>query len=457
MRRLFILSTVLATALLLPAAAAATSLAPLHASGHVSATAQGARAAHRADRAPLRYVPLARTLTGTGTISLHVYQFDSSPEVNAEADWFVVEGADVGTGYGYTDASGDVTLTGVPAATSGNGEVAVFLDNPDYGMYDLSGVTWDASGTNIGLTPGHLPIIIHQSSDRNWNYWTHARVRLYAGTSDETHMARSDITRTGAYTVGTARTITTGPETLDTGTLYFWADEGMELAVSGTAVAGSTTASPAPEVWEADAQRVWMNFWGSGKPGTKTLLVLNNFRAHWTNKIVGGADWPDSAPIKSLGSMTSAGGEYEIKKVTIPSGAAPGYKYWVLAGHTAGAHLSLQTSFQTCTLKASKATIHSGGAVKLSGIIPTQGHRGSTRGKIKHVIIYKTTKSTGQPTRWAPPRSIWTKVATVKANGLGKFTSRSLKPTQTTRYVVRYPGDREYWGAFTSLCKVTVR
>jgi hypothetical protein len=457
MRRLFILSTVLATALLLPAAAAATSLAPLHASGHVSATVQGVRAASRVDRAPLRYVPLARTLTGTGTISLHIYQFDASPEVNAEADWLVVEGADVGAGHGYTDASGDVALTGVPAATSGNGEIAVFVDSPDNGMYDLWNLTWDAGGTNIGLAPGHLPMIIHRSSDRNWNYWTQARVSLYAGTSDETHMASTTITRTGAYTTANARTITTGPETLDAGTIYYSMDEGMELPVSGTAVAGNTTASPALEVREADAQRVWMDYWGSGKPGTKTLLVLNNFRAHWTNKIIGGADWPDSAPIKSFGSKTSGGGKYEIKNVTIPSGAAPGYKYWIWVDHTAGAQLSLLTSFQTCTLKASKATIHPGGPVKLSGVIPTQGHRGSTRGKIKRVIIYKTTKNTGQPNSWAPSRAIWTKVATVKANGLGKFTSRSLMPTQTTSYVVRYPGDAWYWGAFTSLCKVTVR
>jgi hypothetical protein len=211
MKRLFILPALLAAALLLPAAAMATSLTPLHAPVQAQEAGRAARTAGRVDRAPLRYVPLARTLTGTGTIALNVYTFDGLPEVAAEADWWVTEGDDWGTGHAYTDASGHVDLTDVPAATSDNGEVAVYLANPDNGMYDLWGQSWGASGWAGGLQPGRLPLTITRSGDNYYNNWVSARVRLYSPKINETHMARTDIPRTGAVTTGYARTITTGP------------------------------------------------------------------------------------------------------------------------------------------------------------------------------------------------------------------------------------------------------
>jgi hypothetical protein len=46
-------------------------------------------------------------------------------------------------------------------------------------------------------------------------------------------------------------------------------------------------------------------------------------------------------------------------------------------------------------------------------------------------------------------------VGRVKANGLGRY-ARFLRPTRTTWYVVRYPGDDWYWHAYTSVLKVRV-
>jgi hypothetical protein len=230
----------------------------------------------------------------------------------------------------------------------------------------------------------------------------------------------------------------------------------MELPVSGTAVSSGATASPALDVQEADAHAIWANGWASGKPGTTTRLILERFPAGWVNQLSGIADWPATATFKSFGTKTSAGGTYETKSITIPSGTAPGYSYWIYADHSTGP-LSLMTSFQTCTLNASKLTIRKGTRIKLSGVVPVKGHLGSTPGiTSKRAIIYKTTKSTGQPTTWTPKSSIWTKVATVRVSGLGKF-SRYVSPSRTTRYVVRYPRDNWYWGAFTSVRKVTVR
>ena len=456
MKRLFILLAACAAALVLPAAAAATSLAPLHAPVHARAADLGAHPMGLADRAPLRYVPLARTLSGTGTISLNVYDFYGSPEANAEAAWWVSEGDDWGTGYAYTDASGHVDLTGVPAATSDNGEVAVFLDSPDNGAYDLWDQSWGDSGWAGGLQPGRLPLTITRSGDSYYNGWNQARVRLYSPKTNETHMAVTDIPRTGSVTAGYAHTITTGPQTLSVGTIYFWDDEGMELPVSGIAVSSGTTASPTLDVREAQAHALWSILWGSGKPGTTTKVVFERFPAGWVNELGGVAAWPETAAFKSFGTKTSSGAKYEAKSITIPAGTAPGYKYWIWADHSTGP-LSLMTSFQTCTLNASNTTLRRGARIRLSGVVPVKGHEGSTRGITKNVIIYKTTKSTGQPTSWVPKATIWTKVATVRANGLGKFISGYLKPTRTTRYVVRYPGDSWYRGAYTSVRKVTVR
>ena len=47
-----------------------------------------------------------------------------------------------------------------------------------------------------------------------------------------------------------------------------------------------------------------MDYWGSGKPGTRTLVRQNNFPAGWTNGMTGVADWPASAAPKSFGTWT---------------------------------------------------------------------------------------------------------------------------------------------------------
>ena len=47
---------------------------------------------HVADRAPAGFEPLGRRLlSGTGTISLDVYDFSGKPEVNAAVDWSVFD------------------------------------------------------------------------------------------------------------------------------------------------------------------------------------------------------------------------------------------------------------------------------------------------------------------------------------------------------------------------------
>ena len=270
MRRLFVAATLCAAILLCGAPVALALTAPLHPVGHTRADAHVPYATRSADRAPLRYSPLARRiLSGTGTISLNVYSYAGLAEVNAEADWWVSTDTDYGFGYAFTDASGHVDLTDVPEATSSNGEVAVYLDNTtDYGMYDLYNMNWPATGFIGGLQPGRLPFTLVRDAN-GWDQWPAARVRLWAqNAGGEVHLARTDIPQTGATTSGYAHTISTGPESLVAGTVYFWDDEGMELPVSGIPVSSGAQASPTQTVDQADAQRLWMDYWGSGKPGT---------------------------------------------------------------------------------------------------------------------------------------------------------------------------------------------
>ena len=217
------------------------------------------------------------------------------------------------------------------------------------------------------------------------------------------------------------------------------------------------TAGATIDAHEADAHGVWINGWASGKPGTTTWLGFERYPGGWINRVHGQASWPGSATTKSFGSVTMTGAKVpQVKKVTIPSTVKPGYAYNFTVAHTDGP-LELTTWFQTCSLAPSKTTISRGGAVRLSGVIPTQGHFGSTPGKAKSVVIYKRTTSAGQPRSWDATRSGWTKVGVAKADGYGKYRSALLHPSRSTWYVVRYPGDDQYWRAFTSVRKVTVR
>ncbi len=462
MRRVFVAASICAAILLFVAPAALALPAPLHPVGHAAANVHAPYAKRSVERAPFRYEPLARRiLSGTGTISLDILTYGGQPEVNAEADWWVFGDLDYGFGHANTDANGHVELTSIPAATDDNGEIAVFPDDAGNTVYDLWGLSWGDGVWTGQLQPGQLPVTVVRSSDRNWYGWTAATVRLWSVNGAETHLASSDITRTGATTYGTAPTITTGPEQLDAGTIHFWNDEGMELPVAGTDVSPGV-AAPGVIAREVDAQRIWMDYWGSGKPGTRTYLIMNNFPAGWTNDIAGVADYPTTANVQTVGGSTSSGGDYTVKRVIIPSGAKPGYKYWVWADHRDGS-LSLTTSFQTCTLKRTRSVVRKGTAIALSGVVPIKGHYGGKTGTRKYVTVYKTTKSKlaakGQPpvAGGGSRASGWTRVGRVRTDGLGRYRKGSIRPARTTWYAVWYPGDSWYWGAWTSLAKVTVR
>jgi hypothetical protein len=461
-RRLLVIAAACTAALALPAAASAQPLQRLHGTGPVVTAGANQRAPRNMAKAG-RVVPLGRSLTGTGTLSLNVLTFGGSAEVGAGVGWDVFTDTGFGFGSSTTDASGHIDFTGVPAA-SANGELFIGPASEN-ALYDLFGLSWPAAGmTPPSIQPGHMPVTITRSSDSGYNDWSDALVELRAVTSDGTFSAITDVANTGDVTNGVACTMSDfgASTTLTEGTVRFWPNEGLELNVAGTTVTpGTTTAAQAAD--ETDAHAVWMDGWASGKPGTTDWLAFERFPAGWANQVTGYADYPDTSAVKTFGTWTAAGQALWAQRITIPATVKPGYQYWIDVNHQDGP-LSLETSFQTCTLNASKTTIRRSTPIKLSGIVPIKNHYGSQPGVPSHVLLYKTTSLTtarnGQPGRAGGAAKIggWTRVATYKTTGLGKFTTGYLKPTRTTWYVLWYPHvTGQYWGAWTSLRKVIVR
>ena len=96
--------------------------------------------------------------------------------------------------------------------------------------------------------------------------------------------------------------------------------------------------------------------------------------------------------------------------------------------------------------------------------MPIKGHYGSKKGTPKYVHVYKTTSSSWRPRASRPAnggalaRQGWIKVGKVRTDGLGKYRKGSDPPRHGrpgTASGTR--GDAWYWGAWTSVAKVTVR
>jgi hypothetical protein len=401
----------------------------------------------------LGFTPLGAALGGSAVLQGTVLTYGGA----GFADTSVVGAAPDGTGWDYdetvTGPSGSYTLSGF-AATAGEGEIWAFPPAPYY--FARVGLTWSDPGpTTFDFRPGALNVSVHRGGI--WDYWSGCGIDLAGadavsavwsgGGIDGPDPDVSPVTgvlypQAGSYTQGAA---------------YFWSDEGLEFSTSLTVNPGEMTGGSLV-LDERDAQRIWVvgPYWASGKPGTSATLWLNHYPAGWQVGLTGYSEYPESFKPRVHAGWTATGAEDAFIKRTVPTSATPGYAYWFNAERLDGS-LYLSTPFQVCTLKASKTSIRKGTAIRLSGVIPTQGHWGAQRGKAKTVVIYKRTKSAGQPTAWDATAKGWTKVASVKANGLGKYLSGYLRPKRTTWYIVRYPGDQWYWRGYTSVVKVTVR
>ena len=466
MTKLPVLLSACVVGLLLAGPAAAESLTQRHALG---ADAPGAAAQLRltgttsAGVAQAGYVPLARRLTGTGVLSLDVFQYSGAPEVDADVDWSVSAANGDAEGTGLTNAAGHVDLTGVPGANA-NGTIQIRTHDGS-ATYGLTSLTWPDAGEGVGpLAPGRIPLSISRSNDGRFNDWQEATIHLQSNPGVQTHLADTTITSTSPTFNGYALTFSLGAEELTRGSVHFWPNEGLELpSVKGVTVFPATqTSAFALDIDERDAQRIWCSSRGSGAPGTGVDLILDGYPALWENTVFGYAWWPQSSVLDTLGTRTMTGAGSEKMRLTIPRSAAPGYRYSFLVSHKTGP-LTLETTFQTCTLKPSRASIGSGSAIRLSGIVPVMGHEGDVKGTGKTVVVYETASAAiakhGQPSKAGGPAKVggWTRLTKTSASGLGKYATGSIRPARTTWYTVWYPKDKWYRAAYTSLARVSVK
>jgi hypothetical protein len=305
------------------------------------------------------------------------------------------------------------------------------------------------------LRPGMTGAEVVQGSDEDWQGWQSFRLQTMgsggggittnAGDSDEGYVDGSGYVMAPDYDYAVA---------------YPWDDQGIEWFGSSPPVTAGAYDGHTMVFDQDNGRSAWIGapYWASGKPGTKVTLVLENWPSGYQMAFYGYSQAP-SAKEKDWGFyVQSDGSEYGTVGLTIPSTATPGYDYelhtWRYDTTTPASLLDLTTYFQVASLKASRSTVNHGGTARLGGVVPTQGHMGAKAGKSKSVVLYQRTTAAGQPTTSTKG---WHKLATLKANGLGKYASRLLHPKRTTWYVVRYPGDTWYWAAFTSVVKVAVK
>jgi hypothetical protein len=239
---------------------------------------------------------------------------------------------------------------------------------------------------------------------------------------------------------------------------FFW-DEGVEFSGTWNVNSGATCVNGLT-VHETDAQRVWLTTptWYSGKPGATVKMAFNNYPAGWINRVGAWSDDPAETVDGTYGEFESTGTATHTRSFKISAAAKPGYAYWFTVDHLNGqGSLYLNECYQVCTIKASKTSIRKGAKVRLTGIVPTQGHWGSTAGLKKVVTVYAHKGSAPVPAKWDPRSKGWFKLGTVKTNGLGAYTTPYFKPPYTATLVVRYPGDEWYYRAYTSTTKIKVK
>ena len=420
----------------------------------------GPAAAHRASpglaAAPARLAALLNPLNvlsvGTAALNGHVYDGSLSPLNGAWVVWSAPVSGVWNNGEVVTAADGAYSFTDADAA-SGQGELLVFSPNTANGfIYERYGASWlDPGPTTFDFQAGIVPLTAYRSAP--WSAWSECWFVLEGSDAQTSVLSVQyvDPSDTSTSPVVYNGNVLAGSYT--SGSVNFWPDEGLEFSppnVSAGATASGVT------IDEANASRtgVASPWWASGKPGTSVKVAMGNFPAGWTVDFSGYSDWPPSAPTKTFWPTTTTGVANQFRTLTVPTTATPGYMYWIGEQHDGGL-LYLETPFQVASLKPSAATIRRGASVTLTGVIPTRGHLGSTAGLRKTVVLYKRTTSAGQPLSYSSPKG-WTKVASFMASGLGKYSFKQ-RPLRTTYYIVRYPGDAWYWGAFTSVIHVTVR
>jgi hypothetical protein len=341
------------------------------------------------------------------------------------------------------------------AVPTTNGEIWAY---PDADSTLARGArTWvDGNSYDESLYPGRVSVTGYRGGP--WGDFT----KLIVGLSGSDRYSKGAVTAADTSSTPVSGLVDVLDGSYDTGSVKFFWDEGVEFSDSIGVTSGATTGTSI-SVDEAGAQRVWMRspVWYSGKPGATVRMRLENFPTGWINRVTGYTDDPGETASRTFGTWTSPGATASSLNVTVPSAAKPGYAYWIGFQHVDSTApdaseypLYVEEMYQVCTLKASKTSVKAGTKIRVTGVIPTQGHWGSTAGLKKTVTLYAHKGTASVPSTWSPKG--WTKVGSVKTNGLGAYVTPYFKPLKTLTLVVRYPGDDWYYDAYTSTQRITV-
>jgi hypothetical protein len=412
--------------------------------------ARGANVAASHPGAPIERVSAAaRGSSGPCTVDGTLLDYDGVPVSGAQVDlWYRdAQGAYHFFDWTTTGGSGTFVFTGAPETT----DAGLYVSREDGDGYQSWNNSLVAGVNPIVIQPGRAYAEVARTSDEAWNGWDWVRVETYGSGGGGT-----------TWLNGESGGVWAAPPDCDYAVAYPWDNQGIEWwAPSPLTIGAGTTNSSIIIFNQDDGRSVFIDapYWASGKAGTVATMVLENWPAGFQASFYGYSEGPVAAYKEYAAVAVSDGAKYGTIGLGVPGSAPPGYTYEIHAWRhdTDDSGLDLATYFQVASLKPSRTAIRRGGAVRLTGVVPTEGHMGSTPGKSKYVVVYERARSAGQPTRWDATRNGWTKVATVRTDGYGRYASRLLHPTRTIRYVVRYPGDAWYWGAYTSVVKVAVR
>jgi hypothetical protein len=456
MRRLSVAATLCAAVFALAAGTAAAAMPHAPVADRAGQNG-GPHAAADGLHARAHFVPLGARLAGSTTVSGTVYDSSHSALGGVEVEWDALVGGNWTYGPGVTDGAGHYQMT---ANATTNGEVYA---HPDMGnsTFGRGGRTWTAGGSDtVDLYPGRISVEAYRGGRWQGAGTDGVTLRLFG----ETEYSRALVYAASA-TSNAVGTVDVLDGTYDQGGSVQWfSDEGVEVPgpitiTSGATLGGTVTA------YEADAQRVWVAkpYWGSGKPGATITIARDNFPAGWRNWVSGHTDDPNQTSYKEYGTKVSRGGAIENLSVKIPSTAKPGYRYTVDLQHVDASGnflpLSVEEPYQVCTMKPSKASIRKGAKIRVSGVVPTQGHWGSELGVHKKVWVlwHKGTAAVPKGTTNQALKG-WYQVGKVlKCTGTGSYSTAYFKPPATGTFVAYYDADEWYWGAYTSTAKVTVR
>jgi hypothetical protein len=430
MRRFSPLLFILVLALVLPSAAMAH--APRDGAPAARPQSHSVPAAPRSGAVP----------RATCTITVQVKDANGAAVANAGVSANVSDYS-VAPSSGTTNAAGQATLANTPVTSSGVLDVQ-FADNSQ--AYELTGQTF-SEGAVITAQPGSV------------TFTTDA-----LGTNNAVHVSTYGPSG-GAYIrlTATSGLVPAMPASVNYAVAFWSAQQGADWVSTvfagpnaAIAVLAGQQSSGQISIAKNTAKSIWIDspYWDSGAPGTKVTFELDNWLSPVTAELAVISEL-STVTMPAPMTFTGSGAATRTFSFVVPKKAKPGDTLEVRATRTdltvpQDFRFSVRDFFQVCTLVATKTSIAKGASVRLSGVIPANG-------VAKKVVLYsRTTKATAQPSKWDAAKAGWKKVATLSASKTGVYKSGLLKPTRTTWYVVRYPGDSKNFAAFTSVLKVAV-